>query len=97
LEGGGIFQVSLDQRGNIRLRSKGQKMVGLSEFALKSLIVTGKTAFQADDDGSIPFTRSNVFDGLELPVGAFRQVGCCLFRQLSAIRSRRPRFMVRLA
>jgi hypothetical protein len=31
---------------------------------MTSEIVEAATAFQADDEGSIPFTRSNVFNGL---------------------------------
>jgi|NGEPerStandDraft_6_1074524.scaffolds.fasta_scaffold206331_2 hypothetical protein len=48
----------------------------LTQGSLKSLSLS--TTFQADDEGSIPFTRSNVFNGLGRGNPAFCVTpGCC--------------------
>ncbi len=84
-----------------QLGSLGQ-FLALKKYQLALNYLTFPIAFQADDDGSIPFTRSNVLNDLEgvaLGIVSSRAVALCLgaaiSRQANLIKDTRTHFPTR--
>jgi hypothetical protein len=65
------------------------QFLALKKYQLALNYLTFPIAFQADDDGSIPFTRSNVLNDLEgvaLGIVSSRAVALCLGAAISMAR-----------